>query len=165
MFNPCNLFTSELLESMLQKEVVHFVRSEFKRGLSSSDKDVKAALLISHYHDPAEAERHYNAIGHDPYRRLYDARQEADKEKLRIAASQPAGYKIYSRILIPGIETKITSLYREHTKRYLYQHTRWDLKGKMTIYPHLYFQLGELYVRIANGGDEIKIKFEDIENA
>lgn len=165
MFNPCYPFTSELLESMVQKEVVHFVRSTFKRGVEKNNLQFKGSFLISHYHDPAEAERHFNAIRHDANRFHYDARIPEQLEKLRIAATQPEGYKIYSRIMVPGIEKKVTALFKENTKRYLYKNTNWDLKGKVTITPFLYFQLGELFVRMSHGGDEIKIKFEDLENA
>lgn len=165
MFNPCYPFTRELLDSMVQKEVVHYVRSTYKRGLNEKDNDTKAAFLISHYHDPAEAERHFNAIHNDPNRAIYDARKPDDLEKLKIAASQPEGFKVFSRIMIPGIEKKITTVFREHTKRYLFKNTNWDLKGRVTITPFLYFQLGTLYTRISFQGDEIKIKFEDIENA
>jgi hypothetical protein len=164
MFNPCYPFTTELLESMVQKGVVHYVRSTYKRGLEPNNPSIKGSFLISHYHDPAEAERHYNAIQHDTNRFLYDARIQEHLDKLRIAASQPEGYKVYSRILIPGVEKKITVLFKENTKRYLYKNTNWDLKGRVTIIPFLYFQLGELYTRIRHEGDEIKFKFEDLEN-
>lgn len=149
---------------MIQKGVVHFVRSTYKRGLNGKDTECKGAFLISHYHDPAEAERHFNAIKNDPHRFLYDARKPDQLEKLRQAATQPEGYKVYSKILIPGIEKKITTIFKEHTKRYLFKNTNWDLKGRVTITPFLYFQLGELYTRIAHQGDEIKIKFEELEN-
>lgn len=165
MFNPCYPFTTALLEAMIQKEVVHYVRSTFPRGKDSNDPSIKNSFLISHYHDPAEAERHFNAIRHDVNRFHYDARIPEQLEKLRIAASHPTGYKIYSRIMIPGIEKKVTALFKENTRRYLKKNTAWDLKGKVSITPFLYFQLGELFVRISFGGDEIKIKFEDLENA
>lgn len=164
MFNPCYPFTTELLDAMLQKEVVHYVRSTFPRGAVKGDKEFKNSFLISHYHDPAEAERHYNAIRHDTNRFHYDARNPEHLDKLKAAASQPQGYKIFSRIMIPGIEKKVTVLFKEHTKRYLYKNTDWDLKGRVTITPFLYFQLGELFVRISHDGDEIKMKFEDLEN-
>lgn len=164
MFNPCYPLTTELLDAMLHKGVLHYVRSTFPRGAVMNDPAFKNSFLISHYHDPAEAERHYNAIRHDANRFHYDARNPEHLDKLKAAASQPEGYKIFSRIMIPGIEKKVTVLFKEHTKRYLYKNTGWDLKGRVTITPFLYFQLGELFVRIAHSGDEIKIKFEDLEN-
>ena len=161
MFNPCYPFTKELLDSMIEKEVKYFVRSTFKRGLKPG---VKGAFIISHYHDKAEAERHYNAIKHDPYRLFYDASVPELRERLYKAATMGDEYAVFSKIIIPGMEKEATRTFKEETKRYLYNNTDWDLKGRVTIYPHLYFQLGELYARIAHEGDEIKIKFEDIEN-
>lgn len=165
MFNPCYIFSTELLEAMVKKDVVHYVRSTYKRGLNTKDTYCKGSFLISHYHDPAEAERHYNAIQYDPHRFFYDVRKPEHLEKLRQAAAQPEGYKVYSKILIPDIEKKITAIFKENTRRYLFKNTNWDLKGKVSIMPFLYFQLGELYTRIAHQGDEIKIKFEELENS
>lgn len=165
MFNPCYPFTTELLNAMIEKQVVHYVRSTYPRGMEKNDPSIKNIFLISHYHDPAEAERHYNAIKHDQNRFLYDGRIPEHLEKLKLAAAAPEGYKIYSSIMIPGIEKKVTVLFKEHTKRYLTKNTGWVLKGKVTIIPFLYFQLGELFTRISYGGDEIKFKFEDLENS
>lgn len=165
MFNPCYPFTTELLDAMIQKEVVHYVRSTYARGLTKDDSSIKNSFLVSHYHDPAEAERHYHAISHDTNRFHYDARIEEQLGKLKLAATQPEGYKIYSRVMVPDVEKKVTVLFKENTRRYLSKHTHWDLKGKVSITPFLYFQLGELYVRIAFGGDEIKFKFEDLEKS
>ncbi len=165
MFNPCHIFSTELLEAMLDKQVLHFVRSTFRRGLLQNNTDIRGSYLISHYHNQAEAERHFNAIQHDPHRFLYDLRQPGHSEKLRQAAAQPQGYMIFSTILIPDIEKKITAIFREHTKRYLYKNTNWDLKGRITIVPFLYFQLGELYFRISHQGDEIRMAFEELENS
>lgn len=165
MFNPCHIFSTDLLEAMIDKEVMYYVRSTFRRGLSQNNTAIRGSYLISHYHNPAEAERHFNAIQHDPHRFLYDARNPVHIEKLCQAAAQPQGYMIFSTILIPGIEKKITGIFREHTKRYLYKHTHWDMKGRVTIVPFLYFQLGELYTRISHQGDEIRIAFEELENS
>jgi hypothetical protein len=82
-----------------------------------------------------------------------------------MAASQPEGYKIYSMLIGIGKDEEATKLYREHTKRYLQRETNWTLTGHVKIYPKLYFQLGEIYVRISNEGQTITLKFEDIENA
>ncbi|MEO7769001.1 MAG: hypothetical protein ABIS01_16340 [Ferruginibacter sp.] len=164
MFNPSVTFTTELLESMIQKDVVHFVRSTYKRGKMPDEENFKDSFLISHYHNSAEAEMHFNAVPHDRNRFLYDAAKPEHLEKLRMAASQPGGYRIFSKIIIPEIENTVTKIYRENTKRYLYKNTHWDLKGRVRITPFLYFQLGELYARITHQGDKIIVKFEDLEN-
>ncbi len=164
-FNPCVLFNTALLEAMLQKGLQYFVRSSFPRGEKNSGEKPARSFLVSHYHKPAEAQRHFQAIGDDPFRFLYDARRPGHLDKLRKAAAQPEGYRVWSVILVPGIEKKITRFYRDNTRRWIGRHTRWELKGGIRLIPFLYFQLGELFTRIAYEGEEIKIKFEELENA
>lgn len=160
MFNPAYPFTKELLESFISKEVKHFVKSTYKRGASG---EIKQAFLISHYHDKAEAERHFNAIASDPGRDIFDTDKTEDLEKLRIETNPER--VSFSKLIHPENEKRATEKFRENTKRYLYNNTNWDLKGRVTIYPKLYFQLGELYVKISHQGDEIKMKFAELENS
>jgi len=165
LFNPCYPFSSELLEAMLARGVLHFVRSTYPRGAAGDAGGCTRSFLISHYHQQADAERHFHAIRGDRYRFLYDGRLAAHVDRLRAASTAPAGYRVYSRVLAPGIERKAGALFREHTRRYLFRHTHWDLRGRIVVEPELYFQLGELYVRMAHRGDEIKVKFEELENS
>lgn len=58
---------------MLEKEVQYFVRSTYLRAKNLTDENIKGYFMISHYHDKAGAERHYNAIRNDLNRFLYDA--------------------------------------------------------------------------------------------
>jgi len=162
MFNPAYPFTLELLESFMAKEVVHFVKSTYTRGINN---EIKGAYLISHYHKQPEAERHYNAIAHDKSRAIYDIRIPADLEKLRKETIPGDTCRSSSKLIHPENEKRATAHFSEHAKRYLAKHTEWDLKGKITIYPKFSFQLGELYVRIAHQGDKITVPFSDIENS
>src|SRR5438045_2242182 len=111
MFNPAYPFTKELLDSMLAKEVPFFVRSTYNRGFENG---LKGSYLISHYHKKSDAEQHYNSIQHDKSRFLYDATVTEHVEKLKIAASQPEGYKIYSILIAHGKDEEATKTYREN---------------------------------------------------
>ena len=162
MFNPAYPFTADLLESFLNKEVFYFVRSNYPRGVAG---DIRQATLITHYHDQSEAERHYNVIQHDRQREIYDIRKPADLEKLKEETVPNEQYKAFSKLILPDAEKKANAHFKEHTKRFLFKNTNWDLKGAVTIYPKFRYQLGELYVRIHHKGDEIIIKFEEIEKA
>ena len=125
-FNPCYPFNTALLEAMLDKHLLYFVRSSYARGMEAG---ATAAFQMSHYTQRAEAARHFQAVPNDPHRFLYDAGIPADVEKLRKAASQIPGYPVYSKIFIPGIEKEISRRFQGNTQRYLRKHTAWDLKG------------------------------------
>ena len=162
MFNPAYAFTDDLLTAFREKEVIYFVRSTYARGRNEL---IKEAFLISHYHQQAEAERHYNAIIRDTSRRLYDLSKPGDFERLRDETLQQEGRQSFSKLIHPENEKRATAIFKENTKRYLFRNTNWDLKGKVIIYPKFRFQLGELYVRIVHHGDQIIVPFKDIENS
>jgi len=148
---------------MLQRQVRYFVRSSYKRGRDYQSEPVREAFIISHYHSLAEAERHFNNVLYDPYRFLYDAQNVQHLERLNIAAGIN-NYKVYSQLIIPGIEKKATKRYARQTSLYLFRNSGWDLKPGVTVNPELYMQGGELYAKIGYHGNEITVKFEDIEN-
>jgi len=162
MFNPAYPFTIELFESFNAKGVKYFVKSTYKRGINGA---IHQVFLISHYHEKSEAERHFNAIIKDVHRDIFDTDKPEDFVRLKKETENSPERVSFSKLIHPENEKRATERYRENTKRYLFKNTNWDLKGRVTIYPKFYFQLGELYVRIAHQGDEIKMKFEDLENA
>lgn len=162
MFNPAYPFTTELLDSFVNKEVFYFVKSGYERGINNF---IRQAFLITHYHDQSEAQRHFNVIADDVNRVIYDIRNAEDLEKLRRETEQVENRQAFSRLMIPDADKKATTQFKEQTRRYLHKNTNWDLSGKVTIYPKLRFQLGQLFVRIAHEGDQLIIPFKDIENA
>jgi len=82
---------------------------------------------------------------------------------MREAASAKE-YSIFSQFIIPGIEKKATQRFGKQTTLYLLRHLKWELGTRVPVRPLLYMQMGELYIHIAYRGNEIKVKFEDIEN-
>lgn len=162
MFNPAYNFTQELLDAFIKKEVHYFVKSTYPRGVSNA---VHTAFLISHYHQQAEAERHFNAIAHDRNRMWYHAKKITDLELLKRQTIPVENQCVFSRLIHPDNEKRANAMFRENTRRYLLTNTGWDLTKKVTIFPKFRFQLGELYVRIAHQGDEIIIPFTDIEQS
>src|SRR5258707_10375345 len=110
MFNPCYAFTPALLESMLAKHILFFVRSAYTRGRELNGEIVAEAFMISHYNNKMEAERHYNTIAYDKYRFLYDPQNPGHVE-LPKKAAKTKEYKIFSRLIAPGADKKATRLY------------------------------------------------------
>ena len=146
----------------MAKEVRHFVRSTYPRGIGGT---VTQAFLISHYHKGAEATRHFNAIATDIHRDIFDTNNPDDVKRLRKETEPAINCQSFSQLIHPENEKIATNQFREHTRRWLLNNTHWELKGGISIYPKLYFQLGELYVRIAHKGEEVKMKFDQLENA
>jgi hypothetical protein len=162
MFNPSYEFTGELLDAFIRKEVQYFVKSSYERGLTD---DIQEAYLVTHYHAQSEAERHYNVIPQDKQRQLYDLSKTGDVEKLRMETLVTPNRQSFSILMHPDSEKRANNRFKDNTRRYLTNHTHWDLTGRVTIYPKFRFQLGVLFVRIYHEGDEIIVPFKDIENS
>jgi hypothetical protein len=163
MYNPFPLLTPDLLKDQLAKGKRYFVRQTFLRGM---DTRLKAAFLLRAY--PAEekenAGQHLAAIPRDVNAFLYDAALPEYLEKLRIAATQPFGYKIYYAAK-KGLDWKPPAVYQEKIKHYIrLHHADWQTnRGGGKIEVGLYEEFGELFLKFNSGAEQETVPFDDIE--
>jgi hypothetical protein len=163
MFNPNYLFTTQVLDAFVQAGKLYFVRNTYNRAFDHFDETIKGNFIITHYDDEAKAKAHYNSIPSDPHRFLYDWYNSEHQTKLKAAAAQPQGYKIYSTLFYPDWKKKITNHIKDKVSQYVYKHTNWKPGKGEVVNPDLYWQFGQLYTVINYNGQQIKVKFEDIE--
>ena len=161
MHNPLALLNKELLDNMIQEGNLYYVRQQYPRGITPSDTGIKGAFVLSHYSNKQEAVNHYNVL-FEPQVAIYDATIPEDKEKLYIAAGQPAGYKIYALLLEPK-EWKPTPELAQKIKQYIRVESRWRLERSDNVKVSLFQELGELFIRLKNGVQEIKVRLSEIE--
>ena len=159
MFNPLYPFTEDVLYATVKRGGLWFVRNSFNMGEEIAGK----SFLITHYNDQAKAETHYNIVSHDAYRFLYRWEDAAGQERLKLAAAKPEGYEIFSSYFYPDYKRKISKKYKEKINKYMYMHTAWKPAGRDTVHVDLYLQFGVMYLHLKYEGEELKIKFADIE--
>lgn len=155
--------TRGLLADQLAKGKRYFIRQTFARGM---DARLKAAFLLRAYtpEEKEDADRHLAALGHDGNAFLYDASLPEHEEKLRIAAGQPFGYKIFYAAK-KGADWKPPPVYREKIKHYIRQHhPGWRTrKGGDKIQVGLYEEFGELFLKLSYDKEHDTIPFDLIE--
>jgi len=161
MFNPFYPFTLPLLEALVDRGKVFFVRQDYPRGRPPFAPDHKVSLLITPYTDLTTAEDHFGAIGHDPLRFLY--RWEEHAERLRAAATPREGYTVYAPLCRPSWERGITDEMRAGIRRYVAK-LGWAPGGGSLVDTAYEVRFGELYIRLRFKKREVKLKFEEIEN-
>lgn len=161
MHNPLALLTTELLNALLAHGFNFFVRQSYPRGRDHFDSALKEAFLITPYVEIGEAQRHFDHISSDPRRHLYQIHLPEELEKLKIAASQPDGYKIYiDKLSAPRWRAPADMNSKIH--RYLRTNTKWKAReGEIAV--NLFLHYGELMLRLTNGREEIKINLSEIE--
>lgn len=161
MHNPFSLLSHELLDALVQAGHQYFVRQTYRRGLDHFDAGVRAAFLISHYTDKSKAQIHYKSLSSDPHRFLYDIEAPGHLEKLRIAAGQPEGYRIYSPLL--QREWKPSGMMAQKIRNYIDDQLHWKPGKKQGVKTDLFLQFGELFITLKWKTTEVKIPLAEIE--
>jgi hypothetical protein len=163
MYNPFPLLSKGLLNDQLASGKRWFVRQSFARGMEAR---LKAAFLVRGYEaDEKElAEKHLAALSQDGNAFLYDTAVPEQVERLRIAAGQPFGYKVYYAAK-KGIDWRPPAVYQQKIRRYIGRHhPGWRTTregGKIEV--GLYEEFGELFIKFSHGEEEEIIPFEGIE--
>lgn len=164
MLNPYTILTPVLLEAML-KQPMYFVRQQYPRGLDPLMTEALPLLLTHYPHHEIEkerAERHMRLLFRDSYRLLYDSTNPEQAEKLRRAATQPPGYRIYVNLLPkawkagPALKLKIGSFVREKMPWWQY-----STKDKLQV--TLRERYGELFLLLRWKGQQTEVHLDDIE--
>jgi hypothetical protein len=165
MYNPFPLFTPSLLLGQIGEETrkKYFVRQTYPRGMQQG---LKAAFLFRAY--PAEeidsAKDHLRHLGRDPNAYLYYVGIAMDMDKLKVAARQPSGFKIYY-VGKTKLAWQPPVIYQDKIKRYLQlMHGSWRTsKGKTKVMIGLYEEFGNIFLKFSFGNEEDRIPFDEIE--
>lgn len=147
MYNPFILLSPELLAHKIAAGKRFFVRQTYLRGLQPG---IKAAFLLRAYAATEEelALQHLQVLAADPHARLYDAADPAQAEKLDIAATQPAGYRIYYAGKI-GNKWRPPPAYEYRIKQYIRRrHPEWRPTRGQQIRVGLFEEWGNLWIRL-----------------
>ncbi|MDQ0109525.1 hypothetical protein J2T02_004669 [Chitinophaga terrae (ex Kim and Jung 2007)] len=161
MHNPLAILSEDLLDALLLHGHKYFVRQSYPRGLDHFDGTLKEAFLFSAYKELQPAEKHYLHLASDPRRHIYYIGQEGDIKRMRIAASQPAGYRAYSDKLATR-EWEPANILKSKVKNYLRSNIKWRSKDA-PVDAQLFLEYGELMLSLSNGKQVLKIKLSEVE--
>lgn len=162
MHNPFALLSPALLDAMIKVGHTFFVRQTFERGFDPAGPHLNGVFLFSQYRDRRQAEAHMMALSHDLHRKLYNLQLPDDKQRIEVAATQPAGYAIYAAIL-NAKKWEPPSYLTPKIKAYINRHTSWRPDRGDTIQIELGLTFGELFLKIRNGREELKVPLKEVE--
>ncbi len=165
MLNPYSLLTPEILSAML-KQPMYFVRQEYSRGAFLYDSPATKTVLLTHYPrhevEKERAQRHMRLVWKDPYRFLYDSSRPEHLAKLQVAASQPAGCRVYINLMkskwqaSPLLKLNISSYVRK-------QLPWWNYSPADKLKVTLKERYGELFLALLWRGQQTEVVLEEIE--
>ena len=166
MLNPYTLLTRPLLDAML-KQPMYFVRQHYPRGAGPFDDEKTISLLFTHYTrhetDVERVQRHLRLLMTDPYRRIYDSTDPGQLDKLRTAATQPAGFRVYINLL--PVRWKASDGLKRKINQYLVHKLPWwhySPADKLNV--TLKERYGELYLALLWKGQQTEVVLSEIEN-
>lgn len=166
MLNPYTLLTTEILSAML-KQPMYFVRQKYRRGEFVLDTEPTTSILLTHYArndvDKERAQRHMRLLMRDSTRFLYDSLNEEHLLKLKKAADQPKGYRVYINLLPK--QWKATDGLKKRINIYMLNKLPWWQyspadKLKVTLKE----RYGELYLNLLWKGQQTEVLLDEIEN-
>ncbi len=163
MLHPFAPLTKPLLDAFVKADKKYFVRQTYHRGKELLDDNIKGCFIFTHYNEISEAERHVNAIPHDRHRFLYDWNKYEDQQRLLKAASSPAGYKIYSGVLIKDWLKLTTRILKSKARKYIDNSLGWRPGSGDTVDVIISSNYGELYAEFKLRSRENRVKLEVIE--
>ncbi len=166
MLNPYTLLTRPILDAML-RQPMYFVRQRYPRGASPFDDEKTIPLLLTHYAhhetDHERVQRHMRLLMTDPYRCVYNSMEAAHLDKLRKAASQPSGYRVYINLL-PSKWKAGDGLKRKINQYLVNKLPWWHYSPADKLKVTLKERYGELYLALLWKGQQTEVILSEIEN-
>lgn len=165
IYNPYTILTPGILDAML-KQPMYFVRQYYERG-SEICRGKSLPLLFTHYGhhetDKERAERHMRLLLKDTYRYLYDSTDPAHFEKLKMAATQPQGYRVYINLLPK--KWKANSSIKLKINQYVRMKLPWwNYSPADKLKVTLKERYGQLFIVLLWRGQKTEVLLEEIEN-
>lgn len=135
------------------------------RGMDNDPFSSRINLLFSDYVELGEARLHLNAVRNDRYAAIIDLKKTAHLNKIQDMLSAGSGYRIFFAVIrsAKDLENEINKNYREKLKYWIEKNTNWRISQDTVVKPTVQLSFGELYIILKQGGQHIRIKFEDIE--
>jgi len=126
----------------------------------------RVSLLFSDYAERGEAKLHLNAVKTDRYAAIIDLNNATHLKKIREMLEAGSGYRIFFAVVrsAAALERLINKKYKDKLKQYVDKQTNWRISRDAVVKPTIQLSFGEIYIILKHGSQQIRIKFEEIEN-
>lgn len=158
LYNPLALLTLDNVIAFQQEGKFFLVRQQYERGLIPG---IKGSFLFTHYSGLEDAQTHYNAIFKDRQRLIYNLKVPEQLEKVKIAAGQPSGYRIYGALL-KGINFLNRDMKRK-IEDYITDHMDWHPTRNDDLHIGIALEYGEFFVKVRWKHRNEKVLLSEIE--
>lgn len=166
MLQPFECFKLSYIERLMQVKKNFLVTQYYARGEGRAG-NAAIPILLTAYDDHGLAKTHWNAVKEDRYAAIIRLEKPEHRQKLQEMLGEGSKYHLYWAVVKSKaeLEARVNNLYKENMRRYIQQNTNWRIEHDASVKPAIELTFGHLYLILKRGGQAIRTKFEEIENA
>jgi hypothetical protein len=164
MFNPFAPFEPRFLSAFKQKGVKAFVKQTYPRGRNLLENNSQPSFLLIHFTDIVKAVAHFEKIGADPDRQLFNLAEPQHCQQLIQLFSKPCGHHYYTNLLIKDVNVVAKKILDKKIRSYISTYTEWYPRRGEQVNFSLDIIFGEIYVRLAYGFRQARLKLDELDN-
>lgn len=148
---------------------IYLVSQTYDRHIDDILEGSKQGMLISDYDDLGLAKQHLSALknSNDPLAAIINLTNEKHLETFKNILLINSKYAVYWAAVQSKhiLEKQVNAHFKDHIRRYISKNTKWLIARDSGVNPKLQVIFGELFVILRYRGEELRIKFKDIENS
>ena len=165
MLQPFEQFKDIYIERLIKLKKVYLVSQTYKRVVEHFDENERINILLTDYDSYQYAQVHFNAVKGDRYSSIINLEKPEHKAKLEEMLNGQK-YQLYWSVVksAENLAKRLDDKYTDHIKRYIQKNTTWRIARDSKITPKFEVVFGELFITIRYNTQQLRVKFEDIEN-
>ena len=166
---PFKRFLPFYVSEFVEMKKIYLVSQTYDRHIDHVQEGFRKGMLISDYDDLGLAKQHLSALkkASDPLAAIINLTNEKHLTAFKKVLSIHSEYAVYWAAVKSKqlLEKQVNAHFKDHIRRYISAHTKWLIARDSGVNPKLQVIFGELFVILRHRGEELRIKFKDIENS
>jgi hypothetical protein len=167
MLQPFEPFKPGYLPRLIQLGRRYLVSQTYHRvrEMEADPACCRVNLLFSDYMELGEARLHMNAVKKDRYAAIIDLENAAHLKKIQEMLMVGSGYRMFFAVVHSAkeLESLVNRKYKDKLKKYVDKQTDWRISHDAIVKPTIQLSFGELFIILKHRNQQIRIKFEEIE--
>jgi hypothetical protein len=167
MLQPFEQFKPGYLPRLIQLGRRYLVSQTYHRvrEMETDPACCRVNLLFSDYMELGEARLHVNAVKKDRYAAIIDLENPAHLKRIQEMMMNGSGYQMFFAVVHSAkeLESLVNRKYKDKLKKYVDRQTDWRISHHAIVKPTIQLSFGELFITLKHRNQQIRIRFEEIE--
>jgi hypothetical protein len=167
MLQPFEPLRPHHLSRLMQLGRRYLVSQTYYRvaEMETNPESRRVNLLFSDYIELGEAKLHVNAIKKDRYAAIIDLQNPVHLKKMQDMLTAASPYRMFFAVVRSAkeLENLVNRKYKDKLKKYVEKQTDWRISHNAIVKPTIQLSFGELFVILKHRNQQVRIKFEEIE--